>query len=152
MLRYKYWNCKKADRISRKGERWRTTNVFTIASNKCIHYRTPSPSTLQFSNQAKGITNQCLMTSVFKDIGANSGVLSGLLYSYAAFPERRLAGGPWVVHVAGTIQSFAVYFLIQFSLLVMRKPSLHNYHCHCCPAVFKLQRDHRRHHETVYSI
>ncbi|KAG8388654.1 hypothetical protein BUALT_Bualt02G0147800 [Buddleja alternifolia] len=43
--------------------------------------------------------------SVFKDFGANAGLLSGLLYS-----ARR--GGPWVVLLAGAIQCFAGYFLM----------------------------------------
>lgn len=47
--------------------------------------------------------------SVFKDIGANAGVLSGLLYSAVALNR---VGGPWLVHVAGAIQCFAGYFFL----------------------------------------
>ncbi|KAM1789083.1 hypothetical protein ACFX11_039277 [Malus domestica] len=49
--------------------------------------------------------------SVFKDIGANVGVLSGILYSAVALDRRRI-GGPWVVHVAGAIQCFVGYFFL----------------------------------------
>lgn len=63
--------------------------------------------------------------SVFKDIGANAGVLSGLLYFYAAVHGRRLAGGPWVVHVAGAIQCFAGYFLIWLAVAgVISRPTV----------------------------
>ncbi|KAI3464010.1 hypothetical protein Pfo_020673 [Paulownia fortunei] len=47
--------------------------------------------------------------SVFKDLGANVGLLSGLLYSAASAAHR---GGPWVVLLAGAIQCFAGYFLM----------------------------------------
>ncbi|KAL0357523.1 UNVERIFIED_CONTAM: hypothetical protein Scaly_1438000 [Sesamum calycinum] len=47
--------------------------------------------------------------SVFKDIGANAGVLSGFLYS-AVSHRRHL--GPWVVHAAGAIQCFVGYFFM----------------------------------------
>ncbi|PIM99597.1 hypothetical protein CDL12_27908 [Handroanthus impetiginosus] len=46
--------------------------------------------------------------SVFKDIGANAGLLSGILYSATAAAPR---GGPWVVLLAGAIQCFVGYFL-----------------------------------------
>ncbi|KAK4427228.1 hypothetical protein Salat_1491700 [Sesamum alatum] len=54
--------------------------------------------------------------SVFKDIGANAGVLSGFLYSSVC--RRRPQGppsllrGPWVVHAAGAIQCFVGYFFM----------------------------------------
>ncbi|KAL8529661.1 hypothetical protein ACS0TY_006915 [Phlomoides rotata] len=54
--------------------------------------------------------------SVFKDIGANAGILSGILY--AAVCRRRLNAppsflrGPWVVHTAGSIQCFVGYFFL----------------------------------------
>ncbi|CAN6578239.1 unnamed protein product [Malus baccata var. baccata] len=51
------------------------------------------------------------MVSVFKDIGANAGVLSGILYSAVAFNGRRI-GGPWVVLVAGAVQCFVGYFFL----------------------------------------
>ncbi|MCD7459630.1 hypothetical protein HAX54_041475 [Datura stramonium] len=57
--------------------------------------------------------------SVFKDIGANAGILSGLLYTaVAATPSSGtgrfpfLHGGPWVVHLAGAVQCFAGYFFM----------------------------------------
>ena len=57
--------------------------------------------------------------SVFKDIGANAGVLAGVLYTAAAVPRRsrRFPGGPWVVHLAGAIQCFAGYFLMWLSVV-----------------------------------
>ncbi|KAF5459801.1 hypothetical protein F2P56_019717 [Juglans regia] len=61
--------------------------------------------------------------SVFKDIGANAGVLSGLLYSSVTLRTARLRG-PWVVHAAGAIQCFLGYFLIWASVvgLIPRPP------------------------------
>ncbi|KAL3846008.1 hypothetical protein ACJIZ3_003411 [Penstemon smallii] len=55
--------------------------------------------------------------SVFKDIGANAGVLSGLLYSAVTSrphgrPTPSLLRGPWVVHAAGAIQCFVGYFFV----------------------------------------
>ncbi|XP_075505037.1 protein NUCLEAR FUSION DEFECTIVE 4-like [Primulina tabacum] len=51
--------------------------------------------------------------SVFKDIGANVGVLSGILYSAVNRPgQRSHFRGPWMVHAAGAIQCFAGYFFI----------------------------------------
>ncbi|KAK4427226.1 hypothetical protein Salat_1491500 [Sesamum alatum] len=49
--------------------------------------------------------------SVFKDIGANAGVVSGFLYSAVCRP-RSLLRGPWVVHAAGAIQCFVGYFFM----------------------------------------
>ncbi|XVF54235.1 hypothetical protein PTKIN_Ptkin05aG0164200 [Pterospermum kingtungense] len=64
--------------------------------------------------------------SVFKDIGANVGILSGLLYSAVTTHHRgsRFLGGPWVVHVAGAIQCFIGYFLMWASVvgLINRPP------------------------------
>ncbi|KAM3703726.1 hypothetical protein ACB098_04G117500 [Castanea mollissima] len=53
--------------------------------------------------------------SVFKDIGANAGILSGLLYSSVTLNSSFL--GPWVVHVAGAIQCFLGYFLMWASVV-----------------------------------
>ncbi|RQO98421.1 hypothetical protein POPTR_012G072101v4 [Populus trichocarpa] len=45
------------------------------------------------------------------DIGADCGVLSGVLYTSAtSWNQSRVRGGPWVVLVAGAIQCFAGYF------------------------------------------
>ncbi|KAF5734158.1 Nodulin-like / Major Facilitator Superfamily protein [Tripterygium wilfordii] len=55
------------------------------------------------------------VVSVFKDIGANVGVLSGVLYSNNRY-------GPWVVHLAGAIQCFAGYFLMWTSVVGLIKP------------------------------
>lgn len=49
------------------------------------------------------------VVSVFKDIGVNVGVLSGLLYDFAA---QRTRAGPWVVHLLGAAQCFLGYFLM----------------------------------------
>lgn len=56
--------------------------------------------------------------SVFKDIGANAGILSGLLYSTVAVPQGRrfYVGGPWIVLLGGAIQCFAGYFLMWLSV------------------------------------
>ncbi|CAA7043288.1 unnamed protein product [Microthlaspi erraticum] len=60
--------------------------------------------------------------SVFKDIGANAGVFSGILYTYATSNRRRTrggaggGGGPWMVLAIGAIQCFAGYFLIWASV------------------------------------
>jgi len=49
------------------------------------------------------------LVSVFKDIGANAGVLSGLLYDFLA---RKTTTGPWIVHFLGSAQCFLGYFLM----------------------------------------
>ncbi|KAI6675299.1 hypothetical protein NL676_003205 [Syzygium grande] len=60
--------------------------------------------------------------SVFKDIGANAGVISGLFYS-AVTGERGRSGrsvlspGPWLVLLAGAVQSFAGYFFMWASVV-----------------------------------
>ncbi|KAF2311363.1 hypothetical protein GH714_022078 [Hevea brasiliensis] len=66
--------------------------------------------------------------SVFKDIGANAGVLSGILYSAVTLRRNpcRLGvfTGPWVVHAAGAIQWFIGYFVMWASVvgLIPRLP------------------------------
>ncbi|TYI53833.1 hypothetical protein E1A91_D11G033400v1 [Gossypium mustelinum] len=61
--------------------------------------------------------------SVFKDIGANAGILSGLLYATVTSRRTRLLTGPWVVHVAGAVQCFVGYFLIWASVVgLIRQP------------------------------
>ncbi|EYU24433.1 hypothetical protein ABFS82_04G162500 [Erythranthe guttata] len=55
--------------------------------------------------------------SVFKDIGANAGIISGLLYAAVCRRRRRHAppsslSGPWVVHGAGAVQCFVGYFFL----------------------------------------
>ncbi|XP_059638632.1 protein NUCLEAR FUSION DEFECTIVE 4-like [Cornus florida] len=63
--------------------------------------------------------------SVFKDIGANAGVLSGVLYTAVSASRRSsVSAGPWVVHVAGAIQCFVGYFFIWLSVsgVVHRPP------------------------------
>ncbi|XP_021891038.1 protein NUCLEAR FUSION DEFECTIVE 4-like [Carica papaya] len=64
--------------------------------------------------------------SVFKDIGANAGIFSGILYSAVSHSRHRhrLLQGPWVVHAAGAIQCFVGYFLMWASVvgLIHRPP------------------------------
>ncbi|KAI4336054.1 hypothetical protein L6164_014630 [Bauhinia variegata] len=75
--------------------------------------------------------------SVFKDIGANFGILSGLLYSAVTpFNDRRgpppsptkskwkSLGGPWVVLAAGAVQCFLGFFFMWASIvgLIHRPP------------------------------
>ncbi|KAL3528292.1 hypothetical protein ACH5RR_007614 [Cinchona calisaya] len=52
--------------------------------------------------------------SVFKDVGANVGVLSGLLYSSAGSFS---GGGPWVVLVVGAVLVFVGYFFMWMSVV-----------------------------------
>lgn len=55
--------------------------------------------------------------SVFKDIGANAGVISGLLYSaVVSHRSRHWTRQPWVVHLAGSIQCFLGYFMMWVSV------------------------------------
>ncbi|KAH7856693.1 hypothetical protein Vadar_004361 [Vaccinium darrowii] len=61
--------------------------------------------------------------SVFKDVGANAGILSGLLYTAVTSPpssHTTVCGtgcrGPWIVLAAGAIQCFAGYFLMWLSV------------------------------------
>ncbi|XP_010498299.1 PREDICTED: uncharacterized protein LOC104776010 isoform X2 [Camelina sativa] len=66
--------------------------------------------------------------SVFKDIGGNVGVLSGLVYTAATFNPRhrevRGRGGPWVVILIGAVLNVTGYFLIWASVtgLIKRPP------------------------------
>ncbi|XP_071711201.1 protein NUCLEAR FUSION DEFECTIVE 4-like [Rutidosis leptorrhynchoides] len=60
--------------------------------------------------------------SVFKDFGANSGVLSGLLYTAVASPSNPVTfggikGGPWMVLLVGSIQCFLGYLLMWLSVI-----------------------------------
>ena len=65
------------------------------------------------------------LISVFKDIGANVGVLSGLLYPLvvssptAPATARRWCSfrGPWVVLAAGAVQCLLGYFLMWMSVV-----------------------------------
>lgn len=66
--------------------------------------------------------------SVFKDIGANVGVLSGLLYTAVTHRGGRFwgtrLGEPWVVHLAGAVQCFVGYFFLWAAVtgLIHRPP------------------------------
>ncbi|KAJ0106231.1 hypothetical protein Patl1_17884 [Pistacia atlantica] len=64
--------------------------------------------------------------SVFKDIGANVGVLSGLLYSFVTLNHHtrlRFLRGPWVVHVVGALLCFVGYFLMWASVVGLIPPA-----------------------------
>ncbi|WOH10498.1 hypothetical protein DCAR_0729967 [Daucus carota subsp. sativus] len=54
--------------------------------------------------------------SVFKDIGANTGIFAGHLHSAVASNSRRWFGGPWVVLAVGAVLSFLGYFLMWLSV------------------------------------
>ncbi|XP_006307112.2 uncharacterized protein LOC17899791 [Capsella rubella] len=69
--------------------------------------------------------------SVFKDIGGNVGVLSGLVYTAATSNSRlrhvregRGRGGPWVAILIGAVLNFTGYFLMWASVtgLIWRPP------------------------------
>ncbi|CAA6659024.1 unnamed protein product [Spirodela intermedia] len=55
--------------------------------------------------------------AVFKDVGANAGLLSGLLYTLSS-------SGPWIVHAVGAAQCFAGYFPMWLAVtgLIPRPP------------------------------
>ncbi|CAA3004549.1 protein NUCLEAR FUSION DEFECTIVE 4-like [Olea europaea var. sylvestris] len=87
--------------------------VATVAS---IWIQCTSGSLYTFSiyspvlKSSQGYDQSTLNTiSVFKDLGANTGILSGLLYSTTVRGGRR---GPWVVLLAGAAQCFLGYFLM----------------------------------------
>ncbi|CAN0900748.1 Protein NUCLEAR FUSION DEFECTIVE 4 [Linum grandiflorum] len=61
--------------------------------------------------------------SVFKDIGANAGILSGLLYSFVTTaPSTGGGGGPWVVYAVGAVQCFVGYFMMWASVVGLIRP------------------------------
>ncbi|GMN45805.1 hypothetical protein TIFTF001_014994 [Ficus carica] len=68
--------------------------------------------------------------SVFKDIGANAGVLSGVLYAAVTAESRNRRrsaigrfGGPWVVHAAGAVQCLVGYLFMWAAVTgVIRRP------------------------------
>ncbi|CAI9112384.1 OLC1v1012831C1 [Oldenlandia corymbosa var. corymbosa] len=68
--------------------------------------------------------------SVFKDLGANVGVLAGLLYSAVTSnrgrPTTRFGGGPWVVLLGGAVVVFLGYFFMWLSVagILPRPPVL----------------------------
>ncbi|KAL3528293.1 hypothetical protein ACH5RR_007615 [Cinchona calisaya] len=60
--------------------------------------------------------------SVFKDIGANAGIISGLLYSAVVVSSSSghrwwWVRRPWVVHLVGAIQCFVGYFMMWASVI-----------------------------------
>ncbi|XP_031276239.1 protein NUCLEAR FUSION DEFECTIVE 4-like [Pistacia vera] len=60
------------------------------------------------------------IVSVFKDIGANVGILSGLLYSFITLKHNirfKFLRGPWEVHLAGSILCFIGYFFMWLSVV-----------------------------------
>ncbi|EPS63509.1 hypothetical protein M569_11277, partial [Genlisea aurea] len=70
------------------------------------------------------------VVSVFKDVGANAGVISGFLYSAAcrsvgSLEDEKSVWGPWVVHAVGAIQCFAGYFFLWLAVTgTIPKPRL----------------------------
>ena len=63
--------------------------------------------------------------ALFRDIGSVGGVLAGLLYTAVTSSSNHSGfGGPWVVLLAGAIQSFLGYFLTWASVvgLIQRPP------------------------------
>ncbi|XP_027167282.1 protein NUCLEAR FUSION DEFECTIVE 4-like [Coffea eugenioides] len=73
----------------------------------------------QVLKTSQGYNQSTLDTiSVFKDFGANVGVLSGLLYSAVTNPRRSSRiGGPWVVLAAGAALVFVGYFFMWMSVV-----------------------------------
>ena len=66
--------------------------------------------------------------SVFKDIGANTGILSGILYDAVIVKRRRSSlgriSGPWLVHAVGAALCFMGYFFMWAAVtgLIHRPP------------------------------
>ncbi|KAL2936067.1 Protein NUCLEAR FUSION DEFECTIVE 4 [Bienertia sinuspersici] len=54
--------------------------------------------------------------SVFKDIGSNAGVFSGLLYAAVSSGPHRY-GVPWVVHAIGATEGFVGYFFMWLAIV-----------------------------------
>lgn len=109
---------------------WRSLDTKWAATVASLWIQSTSGSLYTFSIYSQKLkatqhyTQSTLDTvAVAKDIGANCGILSGVLYSYAANPRRRRCG-PWAVLLAGSAQSFAGYFLIWASVvgLIHRPP------------------------------
>ncbi|XP_059642218.1 protein NUCLEAR FUSION DEFECTIVE 4-like [Cornus florida] len=117
--------------IGRKGNAWcdKEMEIQTLIYNKwtatvaSIWIQCTSGSLYTFgiySSALKSTQNYDQSTldtiSVFKDFGANTGLLSGLLYSAAASTPSASTGRgesrPWIVLAAGAIQCFAGYFLM----------------------------------------
>lgn len=61
--------------------------------------------------------------ALFKDLGANVGILAGVLYAATAY-RRSLFGGPKVAIFAGALQCFAGYFLTWLTVtgIISRPP------------------------------
>ncbi|KAF2316009.1 hypothetical protein GH714_040804 [Hevea brasiliensis] len=101
-------------------DRLRSKWIATVAS---ILIQCSTGATLTFSiyssvlKSSEGYNQSELdMVSVFKDIGDNGGILSGLLYT-AVTRDGAGFGGPWVVHMVGAIQCFTGYFLMWASVV-----------------------------------
>ena len=82
------------------------------AASILIQCTAGSLSTFSIYSQALKSTqnyDQSTLTTIswFKDVGANVGLLSGLLYSATA-----ARCGPWLVLLAGALQCFAGYFMM----------------------------------------
>lgn len=89
--------------------------VSTVASI-WIQSTSGTPSTFGiYSPALKSSQNYSQTTldtvALFKDLGANVGILAGILYASTAY-RRSFFGGPKVVIFAGALQCFSGYFLI----------------------------------------
>lgn len=101
--------------------------VSTVASI-WIQSTSGTPSTFGIYSPAlkssQGYSQSTLGTvALFKDLGANVGILAGVLYATTAY-RRSLFGGPKVVILAGALQCFAGYFLTWLSVtgVIYRPP------------------------------
>ncbi|GAB2269916.1 hypothetical protein Dimus_004834 [Dionaea muscipula] len=91
-----------------------------------------TPSTFGIYSSAlkstQGYSQATLDTvALFKDIGANVGILAGVLYAFAADRRRRghYFGGPKVVILAGSVQCFLGYFFTWLTVVgVIHRPPL----------------------------
>ncbi|KAI3726914.1 hypothetical protein L1987_66721 [Smallanthus sonchifolius] len=101
-----------------------------IATVACIWIQCSAGASYTFGlysaalKSSQGYDQSTLDTvSVFKDIGANIGVLSGLLYDAVtdnhrgSFPcSSRVCSGLLLVYLVGAVQCFAGYFLMWLSI------------------------------------
>ncbi|KAK3031731.1 hypothetical protein RJ639_036611 [Escallonia herrerae] len=111
------------------------TNNKWIASVASIWIQCTSGSLYTFPiyssalKSSQGYDQSTLDTvTVFKDFGANAGILSGVLYSSVAPSTAAVNGGgghgrPWVVLAAGAVQCFAGYLLMWLAVVgVLHRP------------------------------
>lgn len=101
--------------------------VSTVASI-WIQCTSGTPSTFGIYSPAlkssQGYSQSTLDTvALFKDLGANVGILAGFLYAGTAY-RRSFFGGPKMVILAGVLQCFAGYFLTYLTVagVIYRPP------------------------------